>query len=87
MMVGVVEGATRIIGKCQGYHGLPVRDELISCTVNGEGTPAMTTAWVPTPAELEAIKRGAAVHVRLLGLDHPPISVEVGPMPDPIAID
>jgi hypothetical protein len=81
MQIGMIEGATRIIGKCQGYLGLPLRDELIACTVNGEGTPSMVTAWQPTPDELERLNAGASVHLRVLGVAHPPVMVEVGPAP------
>jgi hypothetical protein len=82
MQIGVIEGATRIVGKSQGYLGLPLRDEAILCAVNGRETPSMTTAWLPTPAELEALNSGAAVHVRILGNVPPPMMVTVGPAPD-----
>lgn len=82
MQVGVIQGATRIVGKSQGYMGLPIRDEVINCTVNGTDTPAMITAWLPTPAELAALHAGAAVHVRILGCVPPPMYVDVGPIPD-----
>lgn len=81
MQIGRISGTTRVIGKGQGYMGLPLRDETINCAVNGEGTPAMVTAWLPTPKELEALNAGAAVHVRLIGNAHPPIMVEVGETP------
>lgn len=80
MEIGVIEGATRIVGKSQGYLGLPIRDEVISCSVNGP-TPSMVTAWKPTPAELEALIAGASVHVRILGQVPPPMNVTVGPAP------
>lgn len=82
MQIGVIERATRTLGKSQGYMGLPVRDEVVNCRVNGEGTPTMVTAWLPTPAELAALNRGASVHVRIHGTSHPPILVEVGPVPE-----
>lgn len=81
MHIGRVIGATRVLGKEQGYLGLPVRDEFINCTVNGEGTPSMVTAWHPTPRELDALNAGAPVHIRILGSNHPPIMVEVGEVP------
>jgi len=81
MQVGAIERATRIVGKTQGYLGLPIRDETINCSVNGPNTPAMITAWLPTPAELAALNGGAAVHVRILGNVPPPIMVMVGPVP------
>jgi hypothetical protein len=75
MQIGRIENATRVLGKSQGYLGLPVRDEYV------DQIPCMTTAWLPTPKELEALNAGAAVHVKLLGIVHPPILVEVGEPP------
>lgn len=87
MQIGRVRGCTRIIGKSQGYMGLPLRDELINCSVNGIGTPSMVTAWLPTPKEILAQGAGAPVHVRILGSAHPPIMVEVGEPPNDEAPD
>jgi hypothetical protein len=81
MEIGRIEGATRVIGKSQGYLGLPLRDVRISCAVNGADTPAMMTAWIPSPDELAALNAGAAIHVTILGTAHPPIMVGVGPVP------
>jgi len=81
MQVGHIEKATRVLGKSQGYRGLPVRDETMNCSVSGPGTPVMVTAWLPTPKELEALNAGAAIHVRVVGRYHPPIIVEVGKVP------
>lgn len=82
MMIGRIPGATRVLGKSQGYLGLPVRDEIIHDTAVGAKCPAMTTAWIPTSAELAAIAKGAAVHVQILGTMHPPILVTVGEPPE-----
>jgi len=82
MLIGRITGATRVLGKSQGYLGLPVRDEKLNCSVGGEETPCMTTAWFPTPEELAAMNAGAPVHVRLIGVNHPPIMVEVGAAPE-----
>lgn len=81
MLIRTIEGVTRVIGKSQGYLGLPLRDELINCTVSGEGTSAMVTAWQPTPDELARLNAGASVHLRVLGTVHPPVMVEVGNPP------
>lgn len=81
MHIGRIEGATRVIGRRQGYLGLPLRDEVIDEKVSGPETPVMTSAWLPTPEELAALNAGAAVHVRVVGTMHPPIMVEVGPVP------
>jgi hypothetical protein len=75
MQIGRVENATRVLGKSQGYIGIPVRDEAV------DGVPCMVTSWHPTPRELAALNAGAPVHVKILGTDHPPILVEVGQIP------
>lgn len=82
MQIGRIRGARRVIGKSQGYMGLPLRDEPMNCAVNGPETPSMVTAWLPTPKELEALNAGAPVHVRILGTSHPPIMVDVGEVPE-----
>lgn len=81
MQIGRVKGCARVLGKQQGYLGLPVRDELIDNRVAGQ-VNAMTTAWLPTPKEIQAINAGAPVHVRIFGTGHPPIMVEVGEVPE-----
>ncbi|UPU01130.1 hypothetical protein J4G48_0031895 [Bradyrhizobium barranii subsp. apii] len=81
MQIGRITGATRVIGKSQGYLGLPLRDILIDCPVNGTNTPAMETAWLPTPEEIAAIVAGAPVLLRILGNQHPPVLVYTGDIP------
>lgn len=71
MLIKRIAAATRVLGKAQGFLGLPVRDEDI------DGMAVMTTAWEPTPDEIERISRGAAVYIRLGGSMHPPIRVDV----------
>lgn len=82
MIIKMIEGATRIIGKSQGYLGLPLRDELIDCNVGGQGTPSMLTAWEPTPDELALLNAGAPVLLRVLGTGHPPVMLTVGASPE-----
>ncbi len=78
MQIGMIEGATRYLGKAQGYIGLPIRDGVVNSTVTGEGTPTMTSAWFPTLEELQALLHGAAIYVEIVGNSHPPIMVRVG---------
>lgn len=78
MISARIEGATRRLGKSQGYIGLAVRDERINSTVDGPDTPCMVTAWEPTPDELASLAAGGLVYIRILGTVHPPILVEVG---------
>ena len=82
MQIGRIEGCTRVLGKSQGYLGLPLKDVLINSTVDGPETPAMETAWLPTPDEIERINAGAPVVLRVLGTQHPPVMLEVGDRPD-----
>lgn len=76
-----IADATRVIGKSQGYLGLPVRDELVKDNATGQITPCMTTAWEPTPAELAALNAGAPIYLHLYGTSHPPVLITVGPTP------
>lgn len=82
MIIGRIEGCTRVLGKSQGYLGLPVRDVKLNCSVGGEDTPAMQTAWFPTPDELAAINAGAPIHLTVLGTGHPPVMLGVGDVPE-----
>ena len=84
MQIGHIEGATRVVGKSQGFLGLPIKDVAVNCPVCGPDTPAMVTAWLPTPDEIKAINSGAAIHIQIQGTGHPPILVDVGPKPDPV---
>lgn len=68
-----ISDTTRRIGKSQGYLGLCVRDIVFE-----DGTPAMMTAWEPTPAELARLNAGAPIYLTLLGTAHPPVLLEVG---------
>ena len=75
MQVGVIEGHTRILGKSQGYRGLPIRD-----TVE-DGTPEMTSVWQPGPQDIAAINAGASIYLTIVGAQHPPVRIEVGEPP------
>lgn len=87
MQIAMIENHTRVCGKSQGFLGLPIRDELVE--VPGFGIcNQMTTAWTPTPDELERLSKGACVHIKLLG-ENPtfgplpmPMIVEVGEIPE-----
>lgn len=94
MEIGRIQGATRVLGKSQGYYGLPIRDEaknlgdlphmlhtLQNDSVTGPDTPTMVTAWIPSPDELAALAAGAPLYVSLVGIAHPPISVTIGEKP------
>ena len=77
MLIQVIAGATRTLGKSQGYIGLPIRDVVIECSVGGVATPAMESEWKPTAEELEALNKGGSIKLRVLGTSHPPVMLEV----------
>lgn len=84
MNILTIEGVTRILGKSQGYRGLPIKDVNLE-----DGTPGMISAWEPTPDEVIAIMGGATVYLHILGEDisgdgrsHPPVKIEVGAAKD-----
>ena len=81
MEIGRIQGCTRVIGRSQGYYGLPLRDIVINDSVTGPETPAMETAWLPTPEELAALQAGAAIILRVVGHGHPPVMLYVGDVP------
>ena len=72
MIALMIDKATRVLGKSQGYLGLPVRDE-----IQENGTAIMVSSWEPTPLELERLNAGASVKIQLMGRQHPPIRVDV----------
>lgn len=72
MLIGHIEGATRLLGKDQPeYITLPIRDEAT------EFGNVMKSAWFPTPAEIELIKAGQPVILSICGNAHPPVMLEV----------
>lgn len=75
MIIRMIAGYSRICGKAQGYLGLPVRDVIVTDTVNGPGTAAMETAWEPTPDELAVLNAGGSVVVTILGTVPAPMRV------------
>lgn len=82
MQIGRIEGCTRVLGKSQGYLGLPVRDEITECSVGGRGTAKMVTAWIPDPDEISRILAGAPIYLHVLGTAHPPVMITVGEIPE-----
>lgn len=81
MIPARIPGATDAIGKSQGYFELPIRQEIVRDAVQGD-VPAVTTAWTPSPSELEAMQAGASIYVQILCPVVFPMSVTVGPIPE-----
>jgi hypothetical protein len=50
MQIGRIEGATRVLGKSQGYYGLPVRDEVRARLPNLNETVKAAREWAASPA-------------------------------------
>lgn len=89
MMIAHIEGATRVLGKSQGYIGLPVRDDLEFDRALGGNVHSMTTAWQPSPEEMALIAAGAPIYLTILCdhpwpkmAGHPPCRMEVGAAPE-----
>lgn len=78
MLISRIARTTRVLGKSQGYLGLPVRDEVIHDAATGQLVGAMVTAWEPTPDEVDAIQRGGLVYLRIFGTAHPPTMIWAG---------
>ena len=76
MLTGMISGVTRVLGKSQGYLGLPVRDGLDG------GNAVMVSAWTPTPDEIARIVAGASIYLTVLGSNHPPVKLDVGDAPE-----
>ena len=89
MINKVIAGFTRILGKPPNWveadHGkcgaLAIRDYELDYTGKGVMVNTMVSAWDVTPAELEALNKGAPVYLRLLGVSHAPVALWVGEAP------
>lgn len=57
-----------IIGRSQGYLGLAVAFGTVVDETTGAEAPCLTTAYKPTPAELERLNAGEPVRLRYLYL-------------------
>lgn len=80
MKPGKIANMTRALGapigwdhEKQGVCGtLPIRDD------QDRAGHSMTSAWYPSPEEIEAMKNGAPVLLNVLGTIHPPVALSVG---------
>lgn len=81
MLIGRIEGATRYLGAPadwkpdeDGQCGhLAIRD----FTYPGSEQNVMLSAWLPTPAEIEAIQRGEPIYLHIWGTAHPVVGLSV----------
>jgi hypothetical protein len=81
-----ISGETRAIGKPRNWNEselgsvgvLSVRDGLDD---TGQ-LPVMTSAWKPSPAELEMLAVGQPILLTLFGTVHPVVSLKVGTTAD-----
>lgn len=73
-----IRNTTRVLGKSQGYLGLPLRDELMLDPTSGQLVNAMLSAWELTPAEIIDLVDGKPLILRILGVNHPPVMLFVG---------
>jgi hypothetical protein len=84
MQIGRIEGTNATLGEPDGWNrhrdgicaSLPVRvEQLLS------GHTSMTSSWLPTMEEIEAIVAGAPIHLQIISSVHPPVCLKVGEPP------
>lgn len=84
MIINRIHGATRNMGAPKGWEeardgvcvGLPIRDDK-----RENGGNVMISSWQPTPEEIEKLIAGAPVLLMVLGINHPPVHIDVGEPP------
>lgn len=84
MIAGRIRNATRYLGAPPGWK--PDKDghcgHLAICDEQHISGPCMTSAWEPTPDEIERLAQGAPVYLTILGNVHPPVAMAVGSPPE-----
>ena len=81
MLIGRIEGATRYLGAPKDWE--PDRDgacghlAIRDVQYDGSDSNVMVSAWQPTPAEVEAIKRGEPIYLHIWGTVHPVVGMSV----------
>lgn len=94
MEIGRIQGAQRVVGKSQGYYGVPIRDEAKQLgdlphllhtmgfnPVDGE-CPTMNVVFYPTPDEIAKIAAGAPIYLSIVGVAFQPMNLTVGEVPE-----
>lgn len=84
MIPARIDGCTRVLGAPPGWtpetsgpcRGLPIRDDIAG------DLRVMISCWEPTPAELAALNAGAKVMLRIVGVQHPPVMLWTGHIPE-----
>ena len=81
-----IADATAVLGQPKDWNverdgpvaGLPVRREML------DRAHCLTSAWMPTPEEVQQLVFGGAVHLHVLGAGHPVVAITVGPPAQPL---
>lgn len=91
MNVIEIPGANMNLAESQDeYITLPVRAANITVVCNdGEvaEVPSLTSGWVPTPEELAELNAGGHIELTVLGVQQPPVMLNVAPEPREPAAD
>ena len=78
MIPGAIQGATKSYGKPAGMTDDECGSLLVREGHEGDW-PTMTSAWYPTPEEVERLRAGAPVYLTIFGAGgHPPVALSVG---------
>lgn len=82
MRVGIIEGSNlTLIAPKNWDEERDGRCGDLAVLVKEERPFSMTSAWFPTPEEIELIGRGAPVHLEVFSGRHPPVMLTVGKVP------
>lgn len=75
-----IPGFTRELAKSQPeFTNLCIRDELVEVD-SGRFVNGMSSLWEPTPKQLALLNAGGKVRITILGLQHPPVALDVEPV-------
>lgn len=83
MHIGRIAGATRVLNAPEGWDNkkvfcgsLPIKDGKMA------NQKTMTSAWFPTPEEIQNMADGAPIYLVIIGETHPVVALGVGEPPD-----
>lgn len=73
-----IKGGNRELGRSQGFVPLVVRDTFTFDSGTQKQYPCMEAAFLPSKDEIIKLIAGEPIVLRILGVDWPPVSLDVG---------
>lgn len=74
MLIGRIRGANKVYA---APANMPECQDLYTKVWTADGMQVNSSAWFPTPAEVERIKAGQPIHLHIFGQGHPVVSMSV----------